>query len=122
MTAVGREGSDDEFGILEDERCIDTGAFQYRYLHEFVFACSDPPRLLRPQISFAILTEADWCALRTDIKCDAALLPVVGTFESGCARDLIGLLVSQKQTGEPLVSRRQASRSITVTRGSENQD
>ena len=33
-----------KFGILEDERCIDTGVFQRRYLvHELVFACSPPP-------------------------------------------------------------------------------
>ena len=44
--AVGMESSDDEFGILEDERCIDKGVFQNRYLlDELVFACSDvPPR------------------------------------------------------------------------------
>ena len=48
----------DEFGILEDDRCIDTGIFQRRYLvHEFVFACSPlpPPR---PQLSHTILTQA----------------------------------------------------------------
>ena len=31
-TVVGWRSSDDEFGILEDERCIDTGVFQERYL------------------------------------------------------------------------------------------
>ena len=30
--AAGAESSGDEFGILEDERCIDTGVFQDRYL------------------------------------------------------------------------------------------
>ena len=36
--------SEDEFGILVDDRCIDTGAFQPRYLvHELVFACRPPP-------------------------------------------------------------------------------
>ena len=42
--ATGSESSGDEFGVLEDERCIDTGVFQRRYLvHELVFACSPPP-------------------------------------------------------------------------------
>ena len=45
-----------EFGILEDDRCIDTGIFQRRYLvHELVFACSPPPPP-RFQISHTILT------------------------------------------------------------------
>ena len=30
--AVGLESSDDEIGILEHERRVDTGAFQKRYL------------------------------------------------------------------------------------------
>ena len=41
--AAGAESSSDEFGILEDDRCIDTGAFQELYLlHELMFACSQP--------------------------------------------------------------------------------
>ena len=38
---TGPERLDDEFGILGDDRCIDTGVFQPRYL---VFACSPPRR------------------------------------------------------------------------------
>ena len=42
--ATEGESSGDEFGILEDDRCIDTGVFQRRHLvHELVFACSPPP-------------------------------------------------------------------------------
>ena len=53
---VGKLG--DEFGILEDDRCIHTGVFQRRYLvHELVFACSPPPPP-RPQISHTILAQA----------------------------------------------------------------
>ena len=59
------ESLGDEYEILEDDRCIDTGVFQQRYfLHELVFACSDPPRA-RLQISCTILTQAGWCAART---------------------------------------------------------
>ena len=37
--ATWSESSGDELGILEDDRCIDTGVFQRRYLvHELVFA------------------------------------------------------------------------------------
>ena len=81
--AVGSERSDDEFGILEYERRIDTGVFQERYfLDELVFACSHPlPR--QPQISFTILTQADWCAVRTVARCEAGLLQVVGTLGAG---------------------------------------
>ena len=77
--AAGAESSGDEF----DERCIDTGVFQERYLlHELVFAWSQPlPR--QPQISCTILTEADWCAVRTVARCEAGLLPVVGTVGAG---------------------------------------
>ena len=57
--AAGVESSDNEFGILEYDRCTDTG----HLLHELVFACSNsPPR--QPQNSFTILTQADWCASR----------------------------------------------------------
>ena len=51
--ATGSESSGDEFGVLEDDRCIDTGVFQQSYkAHELVLACSPPPPL-RPQISFS---------------------------------------------------------------------
>ena len=43
--ATKSESSEDEFGILEDDRCIDAEVFQRRYLvHELVFACSPLPR------------------------------------------------------------------------------
>ena len=62
--STGPESSEDEFGILVDDRCIDTGVFQQRYLvHELVFACSPSPPL-RPRVSHTILTEADWCSTR----------------------------------------------------------
>ena len=58
--AAAAESSGNEFGILEDDRCIDTGVFQERYfLHELGFR-------LQPQISFTILTQADRCAVRTE--------------------------------------------------------
>ena len=64
--ATGRESSGDEFGTLEDDRCIDTGVFQHRYfLHELVFACSQPP----PH--------------QTVARCELGLFPVVNTMESG---------------------------------------
>ena len=38
---TGPESSEDEFGILEDDRCIDTGVFQPRHLvHEPLTCCS----------------------------------------------------------------------------------
>ena len=47
--ATGMESSGSEFGVLEDDRCIDTGVFQQRYLvHEFVSACSLPPGAAPP--------------------------------------------------------------------------
>ena len=50
--ATGSESSGDEFGVLEDDRRIDTGVFQQRHLvHELVLACSPPPPP-RPQISY----------------------------------------------------------------------
>ena len=78
-TATAGESSGDEFGILEDDRCIDTGVCQRRHLvHELVFACSPPaPRHL--QISHTILTQADWCAVRAVACCEQGLLPVVTT-------------------------------------------
>ena len=38
--ATESESSEDAFGILEDDRCIDTGVFRRRYL---VHECSPPP-------------------------------------------------------------------------------
>ena len=51
-------------------------------LHELVFACSHP-LTRQPQISFAILTDADCCAVRTAARWEAALLPAVGTLRTG---------------------------------------
>ena len=57
--AVGMESSDDEFGSLEDERCIDKGALQNpSLLHELVVASNDIP--LRPFVSLTLLTQSDW--------------------------------------------------------------
>ena len=78
--------SEDEFGILVDDRCIDTGAFQPRYLvHELVFACSPPPPP-RPRVSHTILTQADWCSTRAVARCELGLLPVIQVFGNKCAR------------------------------------
>ena len=69
--ATGPEISLVEFGILEDDRCIDTGVFQQCYLlHELVFACSSPPPQ-QPQISCTILST------------ELGLLPVVNTGNGG---------------------------------------
>ena len=77
------ESSEDEFGILEDDRCIDTGVFQPRYLvHELVFACSPRPPP-RPNVSHTILTQASWCSTRAVARCETGLLPVIQTVETG---------------------------------------
>ena len=66
-----------------DDRCIDTGAFQPRYLvHELVFACSPPPPP-RPRVSHTILTQADWCSTRALARCELGLLPVIQTVATG---------------------------------------
>ena len=81
--AVGMESSDDEFGVLSDERCVDEGVFRSRYLlHELVFACSDI--LPRPCVSFNLLKQSERCALRTVARCELAFLPVVGAMERVC--------------------------------------
>ena len=67
--ATEGESSGDEFGILEDDRCIGAGVFQRRYLvHELVFACPPPPPRL--QTSHTILTQADFCAVRAVARCE----------------------------------------------------
>ena len=78
---TGSESSGDEFGVLEDDRCIDTRVFQQRqFVHELVFACSPPPSP-RSQISHALLTRAEWCAIHTVARCELGLLPVIKTTE-----------------------------------------
>ena len=68
--ATGPESPGDEFGILEDDRCIDTGGFQPRYLvHGLVFACSLPPPP-RSRVSHTFLTQADWCSTRAVARCE----------------------------------------------------
>ena len=68
----GSDSSRDECAILVDDRCVDNGIFQRRYLvHELVFACSPPPP--RSQTSHTILTQADWCALRAVARCGKGL-------------------------------------------------
>ena len=47
-----------------------------------VFAGS-PPSPPRSQISHAILTEADWCAIRAVARCELGHLPVIKTTEAG---------------------------------------
>ena len=81
--AAGPESSGNEFGFLEDDRWIDTGVFQQRYLlHELVFARSQPPPQ-QPQISYSILSQADWCAVQKVARCELGLLPVVNTVNAG---------------------------------------
>ena len=112
--AVGMESSDDEFGILEDERCIGT-------------ACCHPPPL-RSHFSFTILTQTDWCALRTVCQMRSGSVAGCRGCESGCARDLTGALrgtltltsspfVSEKLRGEPFASRHQVSHVVTWALG-----
>ena len=72
------EISGDEFWILEDDRCIDTGVFQRRYLlHEMVFACSQPP-LQQPRISYTILTQVDCSAVRAAARCETVCFQLPG--------------------------------------------
>ena len=79
---MGSESSGDEFGILEDDRGIDTGVFQQRYfLHELPLACSPHPPPRR-QISCTILSEADWRTTWAVARCGLGLVPVVQTAES----------------------------------------
>ena len=81
--ATGLESFGDKCGTLEDDRCIDTGVFPKRcLLHELVFACSQAPPQ-QPQISYNILAQADWCAVRTVARCELGLLPVVNALEAG---------------------------------------
>ena len=83
--ATESESSRVEFGILENDRCIDTGVFQRRYL--LVFACSPPPPP-RLQIRHTFLTQADWCAVRAVARCELGLFPVIsddrGVVIPGC--------------------------------------
>ena len=46
-----------------------------------LLAATSPP--LRPHISFAILTQADRCSMRTVAQCEVALFPVAGTSRLG---------------------------------------
>ena len=80
--AVGMESSDDEFGILAAEPCLDKGVFQNGYLmHDLAFACNDIPPL--PHVSFIILKPSEWCAFWTVARCKLALLPVCGVLGAG---------------------------------------
>ena len=79
--ATKSESSGEEFGVLEDDWY--SGILKRRYLvHELMFACSPlpPPRL---QISHTIVTQAGWCVVRAVARCEAGLLPVITTVESG---------------------------------------
>ena len=63
-----------------------------------MFACRQPPPQ-QPQISYTILTQADWCAVRTVARCELGLLLVVNTMEAG-ARDLVKLVVPEMRSDE----------------------
>ena len=70
--ATAPERSGDDFGILEDSRCIDTRIFQQRYLlHELVSACSELPAQ-HIEVSCTILSQLDWCAVRAVARCECA--------------------------------------------------
>ena len=80
--AVGMGSSDDEFGILAAEPCLDKGVFQNGYLmHDLAFACNDIPPL--PHVSFIILKPSEWCAFWTVARYKLALLPVCGVLGAG---------------------------------------
>ena len=105
------------YGILEDERCIDTGVFQNRYfMHEFVFDCSDLPaaaatnQLHHPDTNRLVCPENCRHVRSGSAAC-------CRDYESVCARDLMGLRVSQKQPGEPFASRQPVSPAATVSPG-----
>ena len=103
--ATGPESSGDECGILEDDRCIDTGVSQQPYLlHELVFACSQPPPQ-QPQISYTFLTQADWCAVRTVARCELGLLLVVNTVGNGGASVLVRAVVPKMRSNNLFLSR-----------------
>ena len=111
--AAGMESSDDEFGILQDERCTDTGRFQERYLlHELVQQPSAAAATRQPRhlASSRLERFEDRGPVRS------GSLASCQDFESGCASDLMSLLLSQLLPGEPFVSRQQVSQVITVTR------
>ena len=84
--ASGPESSSDECGTLEDDRCIDTGVFQQRYLPSRAGIRLLPPQ--QPRISCTILTQADWCAVWTAARCELGLL-CCQCYGTGRVRDLV---------------------------------
>ena len=102
--AVGTESSDDEFGILENERCVDKGVFHL----------------------FSILTDRLVC-FENSRKVRSGFAACRRNTENGCARDLnvarsgtLALSSSppgpEKLLGEPCVSRRQFSPAVEPAR------
>ena len=72
--ATGPERSGDDFGILEDSRCVDTRIFQQRYLlHELVSACSELPgaayrsQLYHP-VSTRLVRRPGCCSVRARVR------------------------------------------------------
>ena len=110
------ESSNDEFGVLEDDRRIDTGRFQERYLlHEFSVCWQQSPasaattQQRHPNSSRLVRLENSGQVRSGSLAC-------CREFECGCACGLTSLLVSQVVPGKPFVSRQQVSLAITLTR------
>ena len=80
---TGPESSDDESGILVDDRCIDTESSNHAIT--CTSWCSPAARLPpRSRVSHTILTQADWCSTRVVARCEFGLLPVIQTVATGC--------------------------------------
>ena len=73
--ATGSESSGDEFGVLEDDRCIDTGRARV------VFRLQPAPAAALPDQPYN--TQAMWCAIRAVARCELVLFPVIKTPETG---------------------------------------
>ena len=83
--ATGSESSGDGFGVLEDERCIDTGKRSSSNATSCTSCFSPAARLRRraSQISHTILTQAEWCAIRAVTRLELELLTAIKTAETG---------------------------------------
>ena len=90
--------SSDSWG---DDRCIDTGRFQGRcLLHESVFACRKPPAAVAMH-HFRQLDSSRLVRLKNSGPVRSGSLAGDRDFQSGCACDLMSLLVSQVLSIEP---------------------
>ena len=81
--ATGSESSGDE---LESRRTTDASTQESSNIatsctNWCLDAVNPPPP--RPQISYTILTQVDWCAVRAAARCELGLLPVLHTAETG---------------------------------------